>query len=474
MDNSAGHKTGKAAPWLTVALVVTTGVALILVQTWWREKQVEEGLRTSATQTAALVAEAVDAHLLQQRHLLELFTQEHAAKLDAVITAPGAVGPEDFLEAAVHAYFPNAFAHTLSTENGSVLLEDFEGLVGENCRKNIRVFAATSNQHLLLHPNPIKVHYDVMTQYGRHVFFVSFLPEPLSNLLAKHQPGMVKLMIVQRQGSLIEICSEGDRLHLDRETRLSPEEQANLLASADIPNTEWRVVGVPDSKAVAAEKQNIRNQSMLMLLGLVLLVVIFQLRFRREHSARLHAEAEATEMANLGFIDPLTGLPNRRALDADLKREWLNMQRANEPLSFLMIDLDHFKQFNDTYGHLAGDHCLRLVAQAMRATLKRPRDRIARFGGEEFVMLLPNTTCLAAKLLADALHESVHEAFLQADGTEVTISIGITCAHADQILQLNDLIELADKALYAAKEAGRNTTVVLPAGSEIPACKYGT
>jgi diguanylate cyclase (GGDEF)-like protein len=470
MSTPAQHTYQSSAPWWVVAAIVSVGVALslsvILALTWWREKQVDQHLHVAATQAATLAADAINAHLQHQRHLLELFTREHAAALDAVIAAPGDARLEKALETATLGYFPDAFAHTLSSADGTILLENLEGLVGERCRENIRTFAATSNQHLVLHPNPLKPHYDVMTQYGRHVLFVSFQPGPLSALLTKHQPEMVKLMIVQRHGSLIEISSEGDRSKLTREARLSAEEHARLLASTEIPLTEWRIVGIPDSKALAAEKQAIRNQSMLMLLGLVLLVVIFQLRYQREHHARLQAEENAMEMANLGLIDALTGLPNRRALDADMKREWLNMQRANEPLSFLMIDLDHFKQFNDTYGHLAGDHCLRLVAQAMRTTLKRPRDRIARFGGEEFVMLLPNTTCLAAKLLADALHESVHEAFVEAEGSEVTISIGSTCAHAGQISQLNDLIELADKALYAAKDAGRNTTVVIPAGSD--------
>jgi diguanylate cyclase (GGDEF)-like protein len=303
-----------------------------------------------------------------------------------------------------------------------------------------------------------------MTPFGTRVFFVTFSPRHLSRILAEHeQPGM-QLFILERSGSLVELSGQGHRLELKRPEHLSLEEQSRILATQDVPAAEWRVAALPLSTHGPSTTLTVRQESAGLLAGLGIFAFGFHQLLGRERKRRHAAEEHAREMAELGFVDALTGLPNRRALDTDLEREWLNLERSDEPLSLLMIDLDHFKTFNDTYGHLAGDHCLRLVGQAMRSSLKRPRDRIARFGGEEFAILLPNTPCLAARLLADALHETVREAF-QADHEDygVTLSIGITCAHAGKLENAAALLDLADQALYGAKGAGRNTTVVIPA-----------
>ena len=165
----------------------------------------------------------------------------------------------------------------------------------------------------------------------------------------------------------------------------------------------------------------------------------------------------------MSTTDGLTGIANRRGLDVCLGREWLRAARAKSPLSLIMADIDFFKAFNDHYGHLAGDTCLRKVAQAMAGTATRSADLVARYGGEEFVVVLPDTDAAGARVLAEELRRRVaalgivHAASAAAGC--VTISIGVASLVPDGRDDPSYLILKADEALYQAKDQGRDRVV---------------
>jgi diguanylate cyclase (GGDEF)-like protein len=169
---------------------------------------------------------------------------------------------------------------------------------------------------------------------------------------------------------------------------------------------------------------------------------------------------ERDALTQLATLDGLTGIPNRRSFDAALRREWARMARAGQPLSVILLDVDHFKQFNDTYGHSDGDDCLKRVANALHACIKRPSDLAARYGGEEFVVLLPETDLDGAMIKAEALRAAVaalripHKNSSAAD--HVTVSLGVAHAAPSDGGDQQMLVEAADKQLYAAKKEGRN------------------
>lgn len=173
------------------------------------------------------------------------------------------------------------------------------------------------------------------------------------------------------------------------------------------------------------------------------------------------AERAATEkMSALVLTDPLTGLANRRHFDETLASEWDRAARGKHPLAVLMVDIDHFKKFNDTRGHTAGDECLKTVARAMREHCARPGDLVCRWGGEEFAVILPGTGAPGALHLARELVAVVRSLGL-AHGSSpaapmVTISAGAAAAKPGQGGSAASLVEKADAALYAAKQAGRN------------------
>jgi diguanylate cyclase (GGDEF)-like protein/PAS domain S-box-containing protein len=182
---------------------------------------------------------------------------------------------------------------------------------------------------------------------------------------------------------------------------------------------------------------------------------------RKEVEAEL--EAANRRLSALASQDGLTGLANRRSLNEQLEQEWLRAARDDTPLSVIMLDVDHFKLYNDLYGHLAGDECLCAVARAIESVLGRPGDFAARYGGEEFVVILPNTDAAGTAEIAERIRSAVQRVRLPHRGTALgimTISAGAACRFAANACPSpRELLALADTNLYAAKAGGRNRVV---------------
>ena len=175
------------------------------------------------------------------------------------------------------------------------------------------------------------------------------------------------------------------------------------------------------------------------------------------------------EIKRQAIYDALTGIPNRREFASRILMEFNRAKRDIYPISLIMCDIDWFKKYNDTYGHGMGDECLRKVAQTIQNSLKRPGDFCARYGGEEFVIILPNTDQNGALSLAEEICKNIinlkipHEKSLF---KLVTLSLGVATGKDFTIISYEDLIKLADMALYEAKEKGRNC--VEASNKEIP------
>jgi len=166
------------------------------------------------------------------------------------------------------------------------------------------------------------------------------------------------------------------------------------------------------------------------------------------------------ELEELSFKDGLTGIPNRRMFNSIIETEWANALRNHQPLSLIMIDIDYFKQYNDHYGHIQGDDCLRRVAQVLSAAATRARDFLARFGGEEFVLVLPETDAEAAKNVAERCRSLIFKEQIFHEKSQVsqllTVSLGVGTIipmRSDTPLMFVDEV---DRRLYQAKQKGRN------------------
>ncbi|GAN46172.1 sensor domain-containing diguanylate cyclase [Methylobacterium radiotolerans] len=213
------------------------------------------------------------------------------------------------------------------------------------------------------------------------------------------------------------------------------------LATADI-EAGWRA------------KAAVLGATVLVLCGVT---VFLSLLYGRDLRRR---DALQAELARLSLTDVLTGLPNRRRFEQVFERAWREAGRTGKPLSLLVVDADHFKRCNDRYGHAVGDEVLKGLARCLSKSVHRPEDLVARVGGEEFVILLPETDGAGALRVADKVHEGVATLSVASAGIgagAVTVSIGLASGFGDDV-DGGGLYRDADAALYAAKESGRNRT----------------
>ena len=183
------------------------------------------------------------------------------------------------------------------------------------------------------------------------------------------------------------------------------------------------------------------------------------------HNRTLELETALLELSSahetlkeLNTVDVMTGIKNRTYFDTAFEQEWRRAIRQGHPISLMLLDVDHFKQVNDTHGHLIGDECLRAIVLIIRSVLRRPADILARYGGEEFVILLPYLEIDNAMFLAEQIRAKIEQSELQLDSLvlRATVSIGVGSKPPTEGENHKDFIAAVDAALYRAKDAGRN------------------
>jgi diguanylate cyclase (GGDEF)-like protein len=182
---------------------------------------------------------------------------------------------------------------------------------------------------------------------------------------------------------------------------------------------------------------------------------------------KINSSVMSTELVRLSNEDGLTNLFNRRYFNEIIEHEWERSERSNEPLSVIFVDIDYFKPYNDTYGHLQGDAALVQVAQILKRNMRRSSDVAARYGGEEFILLLPNTPSAGAQVVANNIMKAIDSLEIEHKSSSVaahlTLSIGVSTWHNESDMNPNKLMAQADEAVYQAKADGRHTIRVFGA-----------
>jgi diguanylate cyclase (GGDEF)-like protein len=186
------------------------------------------------------------------------------------------------------------------------------------------------------------------------------------------------------------------------------------------------------------------------------------LKLKIEELLQVKQELEKANriLEDLSSLDGLTNIPNRRCFDEFIDREWRHAARKGIPLSLIMIDIDYFKDYNDHYGHQAGDECLKQIGKILKGAVKRPADLVARYGGEEFIAALVDTDIKGAMVVAERIRLQVEALNIPHKssqiGERVTISVGVATEVPSRDSSFATLIAMADKALYQSKQGGRN------------------
>jgi diguanylate cyclase (GGDEF)-like protein len=183
-------------------------------------------------------------------------------------------------------------------------------------------------------------------------------------------------------------------------------------------------------------------------------------QYQKLAAANIKIRDQRDLLDNISKLDGLTGIPNRRHFDEYLEKQWQSMLRSNSVLALLMIDIDHFKEYNDNYGHGKGDECLKQVAETLSRSLKRPNDMLARYCGDEFICALPGTDIDGAKKIAEQMRQNIMSLviphFHSSAADYVTVSLGMAAIRPAKSLSVSRLLKAADQALYMAKTSSRN------------------
>lgn len=239
----------------------------------------------------------------------------------------------------------------------------------------------------------------------------------------------------------------------------------------DVGGRNWQLVVAPSEGYMNERKSELAY--VVMMAGLMITgLVAAYLRMLSRRSFEIESVAEQRnsalqeankKLAHLSQTDGLTQIANRRFFDESFVQEWKRTKREKQPISLVLFDLDFFKQYNDQYGHLQGDECLRNIAELVSSVINRPGDLFARFGGEEFILLLPNTPEAGALMVANQCRELVESLAMPHHKSSisevVTISVGVCSLVPETGLTEHDMLDLTDQALYCAKDRGRNRVV---------------
>ncbi|TNH95323.1 diguanylate cyclase domain-containing protein [Aeromonas sobria] len=269
-------------------------------------------------------------------------------------------------------------------------------------------------------------------------------------------PGRIHLEIldvaIQDLSADVVAVTSFFHIHLPKTEEILSRRTARLVLVFRLEETEWKIshssISIPYGLARDTEIYPMTSLD------------------ERQHELELIIEIRTKELAEanrqleaLSNTDGLTNIGNRRLFDSTLIQAWNRCLRTEIPIALIMLDIDHFKQFNDLYGHLAGDECLRLLAHALAQSGRRSGELVARYGGEEFVILLPNVEPQSAYEIAQHIQQDI--LILAQPHTQnvtglVTVSMGVACLIPSNHQQPSELVQLADSALYNAKSSGRN------------------
>lgn len=251
-------------------------------------------------------------------------------------------------------------------------------------------------------------------------------------------------------------------------------DHAYIRPLREMAGRRWVLAAIPSQAHFRA--QLTRQPLFILLVGLLITVMtMFYIRLIQQRTQVVEALVEERtrelneanrQLERMTRTDGLTKVANRRYFDEYLDQEWKRAVRGNSSLALILIDIDHFKHYNDHHGHIEGDHCLQTVAKGIASAVARPGDLVARYGGEEFAIILPNTQAEAALIVAERCRETVANLKLphgaSSTASHVTISVGVSVCLPHRDLEPSRLIKAADEGLYQAKADGRNRVVANP------------
>lgn len=413
----------------------------------YQHRLMESSVNGTAAEIGVLIGEL--------RRSVHLFADMQRALLDRLAADPGDEQAREELAAAVRNHFPEAFAFTLADNNGEPLLDDFDGLVGEICIKDMRSFT-TQREHseVYIHPNPVAYHFDIMVDREHNggstgIFFVSFTTDILARAL-KHgeAPGHKLLLLKQDIPGLIEVASDGVRIKLQREFKLSAREMIRIGYSAAVDGTSWDLADLPDPGLYADMRSTILREAALTMLAFLAVNGTMLWMLQRSQAKRRRLE-------HLYHHDPVTGLPNR-PLFLERFSHMTTSSELGAAFALLLIDLGQFRRLKGTFfEHRADDALTKSAAERIERTLCGA-SIVARIGDNNYAALLSERTIEQVETVS----QNVLAALRQPFGRDNDIILPNPCVGSALYPidggDIDTLIRHAGTKIYAARRQDGN------------------
>ncbi len=471
---------------------ITFGVVVTLIFGFWlvmatNERasnftQYHQEISRNATRN---ISQEIERLLRQKQQLVTSFVEDNRQMFVDITAHPEDEKLYQSLNLKLGRYFTDYFASNIATLSGDLVVDDFEGNIGELCLNDLQHYINSGYQQVRIHPNPMIYHYDILVEFGdgveNKVIIITFNTDEIVNLLKASNPEEHNLIIADRYNKLVEITGAGSRNMLkDRiDYRISEDERARVVSSAAIKGTYWEVLDLHDPHLFSSYKNRILWQAVVIYLFFILMIALMSFslhaglrRQKKLEQGLLENNREIcalnTELEKLSLTDSLTGLYNRRHFEANSATEFYKAERLGMNLNIAIIDIDYFKQYNDNYGHQAGDECLVRITDILKSRFRRSNETVTRYGGEEFVILNQGDNFTGFVQRLQQLSAEIENNRLENPGSKVsdsiTISVGVASTLNADIDSIDELIRDADRALYLAKGEGRNRVVEFKEG----------
>ena len=461
----------------TLVLLISFGALLYWLAT--DRYQVFVNTHENIANTGAkIMAFQVNNILKEQKREIDIFVDDSQDLLTKLSINPNNIEANQSLSNRLKKHQPNTIGYNIFTKAGTPLLKNSISSDHQFFIDDIKSYIQNGKHTIRLHPDGNGYHYDLISHLSSdqsdHIFLVSFGIDEMSDLLNSTQSQRHNLVLVNKKpNNSIGITSQGTIEKVSGTLNFQIHNGMDLitLSKTKVKNTNWYIVDMGDVDLFSDHRNKIITEFLIAYYIFAMIVLFMRSILLKQDARRSVAEEqlkknhEQIKVLNnsldlLSKKDSLTDLYNRRYFDEMATHELNRAIRTKKPLSCILIDIDHFKDYNDHYGHQAGDKCIKDISDLLKKSFRRSGDIVARYGGEEFIIIMPDSNEDEAKVaiikfqLALAKLKIPHKASKTNDF--VTASAGVTVQVPSAESTFEVFVKNADKALYLAKKSGRN------------------
>lgn len=435
-----------------------------------------------ASNTTRIVAFEINKTLKEKKRLVDIFVENSRGPINELLNNPEEEIIYNSLGARIKKYLPDLFTFNILSQLGEPIIGDFNGDIGKLCMDDLKHYMKHGKQRIRLHPNHNVYHYDIVSEFltngAKQIFFASFEVNEISEMLKSAQSINHNLILINKEANnLIEITPQGGRKTISGrlDYRMNGDEYFRVLSTAKVGDTSWHVVDMRKEGLFSGYRNRIIIEYVIAFYVFSIIVLFMRHILIKQDEKRTTAENqlkknhEQIQVLNdqlelLSKTDSLTGLYNRRYFDDIFNQEWNRALRSSNPLSCILFDVDYFKSYNDSYGHQAGDKCLKDISVLLKDSFRRAGDIVARYGGEEFIVIMADSSQDDAKAAISHFQRELEKLNILHEKSGVANYVTTSAGFVNQIPardeSIDRFIRMADEALYLAKAGGRNQWIM--------------